>query len=248
MDLIKSQRLLVKIQAFLDNAPGNELSRLEKDLIKSYIQQLYEAVSEEEKPVVQETFKQPEVHVPKVQKFEPAPNPVVEIKEEVEKTVLTASPKPVVEVHESLVVKSPPEPVVVPDIPVMKPIVEVKETIVTPLYSSGKGQLSDEARKGLQQLFESSAQDDIRFGHVQISNIESALGINDRIFTLNGLFGGDKALFEATCTALNDLRSFREATDLLINGPAGQFNWVDPEKVKMAEHFIRIVSRRYPKA
>ena len=48
MDLTKAQRLLNKIQAFLDNGNGQELSRLEKDLIKSYVQQLYDAVTSDE--------------------------------------------------------------------------------------------------------------------------------------------------------------------------------------------------------
>jgi hypothetical protein len=247
MDLIKSQRLLVKIQAFLENATGNELSRLEKDLIKSYIQQLYEAVSEDETEVVKESKKQPEILTPKVQKFEPTPIPVIEVKQEIEKVVIPEIPKPVFEVREPVVEHKSIQPVEIPVKPEVQPVVHVKE-VVTPTYTSEKGKLSEDVRKSLQQLFDASIQDDSRFGHVQIANIEAALGINDRIFTLNGLFGGDKALFEATCTALNDLRSFDEATDLLIHGPAGHYNWVDPEKVKMAEHFIRIVSRRYPKA
>lgn len=247
MDLIKSQRLLVKIQAFLENAPGNELSRLEKDLIKSYIQQLYEAVSEDETEVVKENKKQPEFQAPKVQKFEPTPLPVVEIRQEEEKVVIPEIHKPVFEVREPVVDHKPIQPVEIPVKQDVQPIAQVKE-VITPTNTSDKGRLSEDVRKSLKQLFDASVQDDSRFGHVQIANIEAALGINDRIFTLNGLFGGDKALFEATCTALNDLRSFEEATDLLIHGPAGHYNWVDPEKVKMAEHFIRIVSRRYPKA
>ena len=42
MDLTKAQRLLLKIQAFIDNGNGNDISRLEKDLMKSYIIQLYD--------------------------------------------------------------------------------------------------------------------------------------------------------------------------------------------------------------
>ena len=86
MDLTKAQRLLNKIQAFLDNGNGHELSRLEKDLIKSYVQQLYEAVTSEDnsapelqKPVEStyqkshktETIHKSEVHTPKVET--PAP-------------------------------------------------------------------------------------------------------------------------------------------------------------------------------
>src|SRR5687768_2183874 len=54
MDLAKAQRLLNKIQALLDDGNGHELSRLEKDLIKSYVQQLYEAVTIDESGTSQE--------------------------------------------------------------------------------------------------------------------------------------------------------------------------------------------------
>ena len=48
MDLTKAQRLLIKIQTFLDQGNGHELSRLEKDLLKTYIQQLYDTVNNDQ--------------------------------------------------------------------------------------------------------------------------------------------------------------------------------------------------------
>src|SRR5688572_23385779 len=65
MDLKKAQRLINKIQAFLDNGNGHNLSRLEKDLIKSYVQQLYEAVTSEESNEGQESTKTPEDSIQK---------------------------------------------------------------------------------------------------------------------------------------------------------------------------------------
>ena len=76
MDLTKAQRLLVKIQAFLDNGNGNEISRLERDLLKSYIVQLYDAVSTEETSQQAKKPKPAEIHVAKFQKTE-VPEPVI---------------------------------------------------------------------------------------------------------------------------------------------------------------------------
>ena len=102
----------------------------------------------------------------------------------------------------------------------------------------------------LYKLFDLQKSDEVgsRFTHIPISSIESAMGLNERIFTLNELFGGDKGLFDAWCAKLNSLNSFSEAKDVLIAGPAKDFKWAEPERIKMAEQFIRIVSRRYPKS
>jgi hypothetical protein len=101
----------------------------------------------------------------------------------------------------------------------------------------------------LEHLFELPGTEEVsgRFSHIPIASIESAMGLNERIFTLNELFGGDKGLFDATCAELNNLNAFAEAKKMLMKGPAQQFNWADPQRVKMAEQFIRIVARRYPK-
>jgi len=103
--------------------------------------------------------------------------------------------------------------------------------------------------EALAKLFELQRHDDVseRFSHVTIDDIQAAMGLNERIFTLKELFGGDKTLFDATCDQLNRLHSFAEAQSLLVHGPARIFKWGDPERLKMAEQFIRIVARRYPK-
>ncbi|MBK9984850.1 MAG: hypothetical protein IPP15_21220 [Saprospiraceae bacterium] len=66
MDLKKAQRLITKLQTFLDNGNAQDISRLEKDLIKSYIIQLYDAVTdaegvnhEQEKPIEFVEYKMP---------------------------------------------------------------------------------------------------------------------------------------------------------------------------------------------
>ncbi len=253
MDLKKAQRLLHKIEAFLDNGNAQELSRLEKDLIRSYVLQLYDVVTdeasshepEEEKPVKFVEHKMPV--------REPAPKIEVPQAKEMETT------KPFQPDYGTTIQKEKPFEVEVPVQMTQKtsPPVEtksfqypepekVKET-VQPVKSN---QSSSELNEGLVNLFDLPKTDEMsgRFTHIPINSIESAMGLNERIFTLNELFGGDKALFDATCNRLNHLTSYAEARTILMNGPAKDFRWSEPERLKMAEQFVRIVSRRYPKS
>jgi hypothetical protein len=255
MDFTKAQRLLLKIQAFMDNGNGSEISRLEKDLMKSYIIQLYDAVSTEEAPAHTEKPRQVEIPVAKFQKPEAPPVYIPEIPK-------PEPPKPEPEepvYHEPVAPKIPDVPLEI-KIPVQEPVFElpkfepvdipvvepVKEVVHEHKFVSTPADTSDELAK----LFELPKVEEMsgRFSHIPIDNIEAALGLNERIFTLNELFGGNRDVFESTCAKLNNLSSFTEAKHLLLSGPARQYKWSDQERVKMAEHFIRIVARRYPKS
>jgi hypothetical protein len=255
MDITKAQRLLLKIQAFTDNGNGSEISRLEKDLMKSYIIQLYDVVTTEETPTHTEKPKQTEIHVAKFQKPEvtpvyvPEPIKIETPKPEPEKPAYQEPVAPKIP-EVPLEIKMPvQEPVIVfpkfepVDFPVVEP---VKEVVHEHKFDFKPHESSDE----LDKLFELPKVEEMsgRFSHIPIDNIEAALGLNERIFTLNELFGGNRDVFESTCTKLNNLNSFSEAKNLLLNGPARQYKWADQERVKMAEHFIRIVARRYPKS
>lgn len=253
MDLTKAQRLLIKIQAFLDNGNGNEISRLERDLLKSYIIQLYDTVSTEETAQSVDKPKPAEIHVAKFQKTE-VPEPVIvpEIPKPEPEKIVVAEVIPPKEKEVPLEIKPPVvEPVHTAPKPEVKPIqIPVTETIREVAEKPKTVHLPNESSDALSKLFELATAEEVsvRFSHIPIDNIEAALGLNERIFTLNELFGGNRDLFEKTCTTLNNLGSFSEAASLLLNGPARQFHWADQERIKMAEHFIRIVSRRYPKA
>jgi hypothetical protein len=190
---------------------------------------------------------------PKTEPVKPVFEEIVPPKpKEIPLEIKTPEPVPVVKVPDPIPVVNIPEPEPVPvevpipvpvEIPKVEPIVEVvykPKEVSTPVY----------APDALNKLFELPKSEDLsdRFSHVPIPSIESAMGLNERIFTLNDLFGGDRGLFDATCMQLNNLNSFAEAKALLLNGPARHFNWADPERIKMAEEFIRIIVRRYPKS
>ncbi len=285
MDQTKAQRLLHKIQAFLDNGNGQELSRLEKDLIKSYILQLYDAVSFDSTSTTPDVLKHHESHdyrkpheeviakketpvfkTPEVVKEEVyTPEPLKEIfqkpeppKEDIYYELPKADPVPAYKEYVVPVMKEQPieikPPVVENTSPVppehkpyqYQPPEPVIETVQVSAMSST---LNSDQQEILSKIFDQQKSDDIahRFTHTPIPSIESAMGLNERIFTLNELFGGDKSLFDATCQKLNALHSLDEARQALMNGPARDFKWADAARVKMAEQFIRIVARRYQK-
>ncbi len=252
MDLTKAQHLLLKIQTFLEIGNGNQLSRLEKDLMKSYILQLYEAVSEEDLASGNASFNQmktkavEELYIPKPdapRHITPEVTKVpVQNSEELKDATASITIQP-----EEVMITPPTQPVAPEPIIVEERMTVTKETTkVTPVVKSAepKGDTSE----ALVKLFELShpKEMDSRFTHVRIDDIASALGLNERIFTLNVLFGGDSALFENTCAELNRLNSFSEAAAILLGGPAQKYNWADRESLKMAEHFIRTVARKYP--
>lgn len=270
MDLVKARRLLLKIQAFIDNGNGHELSRLEKDLMKSYVLQLYDAIVSEESEHLKESNKPAEPAPPKQKKHEPftrADIPVSFVEEQPKpESKAEPRPEPGVDAITHTPEKEKPVPPPVHEPPLReKPAVAQKgeENIMTsaqkphaPVHEAvnvhahaSKSTTSADQGDVLQNLFDLDKPDESgsRFSHVPIASIESAMGLNERIFTLNELFGGDKALFDAWCDKLNKLHSFAEAKEVLISGPATDFKWSDPERVKMAQQFIRIVSRRYPK-
>jgi hypothetical protein len=251
MDLIRAQHLLTKIQSFLEDGNGSTLSRLEKDLLKSYVIQLYDTLTEEAPARQNDVVRAPEMPASKInypdlppvygtKTIIPEPEKKVTSEPETREEFKTY-PEIKIPVMESLMTIDRPEP---------KPVrISVEEPVLKVVHQPEPTHPLNAVPENLKKLFEIPFADDVSgmFTRVPVASIESALGLNERIFTLNELFGGNKALFDSTCVELNALHSYAEATDLLLRGAASQFDWSDPARIKMAEHFIRIVARRYPR-
>lgn len=84
-----------------------------------------------------------------------------------------------------------------------------------------------------------------RLSQTPIADIKKAMGINERVLTLNELFGGDQAAFDETLTALNGFSSYDQAKNYLASTAAPKFNWTEKEKKKKAQAFAKLVWRRY---
>ena len=73
-----------------------------------------------------------------------------------------------------------------------------------------------------------------------IADLHRAIGLNDRIRFVHGLFGGDASLMSATVDAVNALASFAEAEAWLKT----RFNW-DPREETVV-YFMDMLHKRFP--
>ncbi len=78
-----------------------------------------------------------------------------------------------------------------------------------------------------------------------VKDLTKCMGINEKIFTVKELFGGDQPTMEETMADLNTLNSYEEAREYLVNKVATKYDWVSDSKRKKSLHLIRLIRRRY---
>ena len=217
MDVTRFEVLLRKINSLKQNIDlsGEHISKLEIELLKTYIKQLYETVDSGDPAWVEKPEPDPE---PKKKQKDPEEQVPVE-SGEVEKPEMEEKPKPKNELEPEKSVEEKPKAEEV------KPVFD-KELLAI-FDSAGGSELSD------------------KLSATPISDLSKAFGLNDKIFTINELFGGDNALYNDTIRALNALEHFDQARDYLLLHIAGKYDWAGKDNLKKAQRFIKVIKRRY---
>ncbi|MEP7320382.1 MAG: hypothetical protein ABI761_00635 [Saprospiraceae bacterium] len=250
MDLIKAKSILGRLQAMHQALEFNpQLSSLERDLILNYLRDLYNIYLDADvqvmptiKPISNAPSHDHPIEKEVVQKtlefrFDPVDEP---LQTHEPKTIMPSEIQIAPMVHPAEVevkhseAQKPYEPVVTfvqPSIPVTPPIAP-KSHIV---------------RASIQELFEVKKGTELsdKLHELPLKDINRAIGINDRLEMVAGLFGGQKPLFEQAISELNNLKSFEEASELLGLGPALQFKWDHEDHKEKAIEFIKLIRRRY---
>lgn len=220
MELNNISAIIKKINRLYDiiNNIG-EASDTEKDLLKAYVIDLYEAVAltKDDEPVEDSTLKEMKKKLKKRKKAEKKLKQ--ELVQEEDQTVIS-DPEPEVENVKEVVEENH-------NSNGEEAKIDLPEELIELFNFSGGGELSD------------------RLSQAPIKDLKKALGINEKIFTINELFDGDKAEFENTLEALNGLDNFDEAKEVLIRDIANKHQWHSEKKIKKAQNFIKLVSRRY---
>ena len=231
MDLQQAKILLNKINALYKNLSIDEgsISSIERDLMLSYIRQLYEAfVNEESAPVKTERKTRVTKSAP------PAPKQEAPAKE--------YTPPKIIEIPDSLKdlanepVPAPPAPKPRPK-PKPEPKPEPKAAAPAPLSPNAVNIDSLIDHKKATELSEKLSARPIR-------DLTRALAINDRLLYSNELFGKNQEALNSALERLNGLMRFEEAIPVLSD-LAGQFDWLDKDKKATAKEFIKLVQRRY---
>ena len=79
----------------------------------------------------------------------------------------------------------------------------------------------------------------------RVVTIEGAMGINERMQTINELFGGEHNVFMETVTHINNMTDFESARKYLIEGVAARYSWDSDNKLGMASEFVQLVRRKF---
>ncbi len=238
MDIKNFNRKLHKISSLAENATDdNDLTALEHDLLLSYIRDLYEIaldhkVSEparrESKPVVN-----PITDRPQVEQIQPVIPSVVHVLKEI---VVETPPQVVVAEEQTARIEIQH---IEPEKIIEKPI----EVINTP-KKAGKEIISQEI---MDELFAEERISDLsdKLSLSPIKDLTKSMGINEKIFTQQELFGNNQQQFITTLEKLNNCQNFTEAKQYLLENVINDFGWTSEGKVKKAATFIKLVKRKF---
>lgn len=78
-----------------------------------------------------------------------------------------------------------------------------------------------------------------------VKDLTKSMGINERIFTQQELFGNNQLLFIETLQRLNNCHNFEEAKQYLIENIIATYDWTNEHKIKKAATFIKLVKRKF---
>lgn len=236
MNLQQAKILLEKINALHKSMSldDGEVSNIERDLMLSYIRQLYESYQSYAAATTPSGAKAKAQKVEKTSKaaspLPPPPPPPPASKPELKpEPKPEPTPEPVVEQPAPPPPPPPPPPVAEPT-PAPNPA-PVAKTSSNPRI---EGLFRNKAAKELSEKLSARRVDDLT----------KALSINDKLLYANELFGRDMDRMTKTLLTLNKLQNMDEAKDQLID-LAEKFDWIDDERAEVAEGFIKLVRRRY---
>jgi len=233
MDTQSFNKKLNKISALADNGNADgHFSSLERDLLLSYIRELYEIVLDRKPNVIKSVahttvqVKNEEVLSSKTQ--EPAAQkhkePTAPVTNTVELEPEPVTINPIIEKHEPV-----------------QPQIEIKVAEINPV--SVKKQNPD----ALAEMFAEEKINDLsdKFALSPVKDLTKSMGINERIFTQQELFGNNQTQFNETLQRLNNCQNFGEAKQYLVENVIYSYDWTNENNVKKATTFIKFVKRKF---
>ncbi len=209
--------------------PSN-IDEFEQELMLSYIRQLHQSFSPEvkaKKKKKQKTELPPIVNIPK-QEPDPLPKPKPKAVKPKPKATPPPKSKPKEVKIETPPAESKPNPAPSPKPEAPKVVVSTPSEDFSELFN----------QKEAKELSE-------KLSELPIKDLTKAMGLNEKIFTINELFGGDGKAFDTALKTLNTFNSFDQARAYLSENFAGQYKWTSRNKKKKAINLIKLIRRRY---
>ncbi|NRB46178.1 MAG: hypothetical protein HRU41_00790 [Saprospiraceae bacterium] len=246
MNLQQAKILLEKINSLYKSiSMDGEIATIERDLMLSYIRQLYE------------TFHQMDengtVASPKSRDAKVKQNPDLEITNEpaVKPPVKKYKPPRIIEIPDT-VKETPPAPKKqAPPPPPPKPAPKSKpapkpEPPKAPPAPKPAPTATGSSNPKIKKLFVFKEAKELseKLSAQPIKDLTKSMAINDRLLYTNDLFGKDNNALNAALKQLNGLSSMDQAQPMLEE-LAEKYDWTSEEKTDTAISLIKLVRRRY---
>ncbi len=249
MDLSKAKILLEKVNSLYKSIrlDDGDLAAIERDLMLSYLRQLYALFRDESQ--MPPTRSRPSTEDRDPTGEEPSAPPEGGSSEPVEKTTpqpanRNYAPPRLIEIPESI--KELSAQVAEAREKGRKPVPEPKPEPVPEQPPRPRMDRSGEETEVMQKLLEKPASKDLseKLSRSPVQDLNRALAINDRLLYVDQLFGRDRRAFESALDLLNGFSSFEEAESLIAQ-LAQDHRWTEPGKLPTAKAFVKLVQRRY---
>ncbi len=240
MDLNNVSKILKKINRLYDliNEIG-EASQTEKDLLKAYVIDLYDSIAMSDIEEVKDL--EAEQMAKKIKKRKKLEKKLKKQKHKDTKSSVVEDEVEVRKVKSQIATQASHEAEIKKVDQALKE--EIKKEPVTIAES-----VQPKVDGALQELFVmdgNSSEISDKLSQTPIQDLTRAMSINERIFTQNELFGGNKEEMDNMLVALNGLSTFEEAKNVLMRSVASKYDWTSAGKLKKARNFIKLVQRRY---
>jgi len=247
MQIEKTIILLEKINNLHKNLakdPHN-ISSIEKDLLKDYVKGLYELLISPEQNSSKPTIVEPPVEVAHVAKTvapeEPpsvseAPGDQPSSSDVVDETPIAATPEKKT--------YAPPRIIEIPKA-LKEEIASTPPTEAQEVRHEAPAPQIDDELIGLFEQESTSKDLSGKLANKPISDLTKAISINEKIFTVNELFGGNMIDFEQTLKSLNGCEGYELASLTILTDKAKEYDWIHKKRIKKAKNFIKLVRRRY---
>ena len=237
----KIKKQINKINAFFESITADdEVSKIEKDLLLSYVSKLYESILVNDASVIA---------APRIEAKQSNPIPVA-VKKVEEAIIPERKPFERAEVAQPVVQETKAEAPIQEKV-VQEAIVEkapiITKVVVKPAAPVEEESINVDLSENMLSIFERSGGTEIsdKLGSLPIKDLTKSMGINERMFTITELFGGNQDKFKSVMSHLNKLNGFDEAKEYLINGIATELEWDSDVKYKKADKFVKLVQRRF---
>ena len=229
MDLTVVNKRIQKISGLLQTLDETNISSLERDLLKNYICELYEAVliSSSDKTNGSSIQKQEKLADQFIQQAVPSNRQSMPVRQEkIEPKVnLNIEQMTHVDTTLAMIAETTKQSEYVPDAKLQP---EQNDPLLEELFTFDKGSdLSD------------------KLANSPITDLSKVMGINEKIFTIQELFKGNTQLFDHTILKLNGLSTFDEAKSYLVENVVYPCDWLTDQRIKKAGTFIKLIKRKF---